>query len=65
MTIERSMEELDNVMQACIPSAVDTTWSNQVKENWDKYYKADVPAAMQDMKFSLAVEQAMKFDQEQ
>ena len=69
-TIEESMETLNNAIKNTIPAGIQTTWSETVRENWESYYTADVPAAMEDMKLSasnlrLAVEQAQAYDQEQ
>ena len=68
--IQQDMETLNGAITRNIPSRVETTWSDTVKGNWTQYYNADVPAAMEDMKLSatnlrLAVDQALKFDQEQ
>ena len=68
-TIEESMETLNNAIKNTIPAGIQTTWSETVRENWETYYTADVPAAMEDMKLSasnlrLAVEQALSYDQE-
>ena len=67
--IEEDMQVLDAAIKRNIPDGVQTTWSETVKANWDSYYSADVPAAMEDMKLSaanlrLAVEQALSYDQE-
>lgn len=69
-TIEESMETLDSAIKNTIPSGIQTTWSETVRENWENYYTSDVPSAMADMKLSatnlrLAIEQALKYDQEQ
>ena len=69
-TMQESMATLDNALKATIPDGIQTTWSETVRENWESYYTADVPQAMEDMKLSaanlrLAVEQAMAYDQEQ
>ena len=69
-TMQENMETLDNAIKNTIPSGIQTTWSETVKENWESYYNADVEAAMEDMKLSaanlrLAVEKALQFDQEQ
>ena len=69
-TIEESMETLDSAIKNTIPSGIQTTWSETVRENWENYYTSDVPSAMEDMKLSatnlrLAIEQALKYDQEQ
>lgn len=68
-TMQENMETLDNAIKQTIPSGIQTTWSETVRENWESYYGSDVPAAMEDMKLSaqnlrLAVEQALQYDQE-
>lgn len=69
-TMQESMATLDSAIKSTIPEGIQTTWSETVRENWESYYTADVPAAMEDMKMSatnlrLAVEQALQYDQEQ
>ena len=69
-SIQNSMETLDGAIKNTIPDGIQTTWSDTVRGNWESYYNADVPAAMEDMKLSasnlrLAVEQAQAYDQEQ
>ena len=69
-TMQDSMETLNNAIKQTIPAGIQTTWSETVRENWETYYSADVPAAMEDMKLSaanlrLAVEQALQYSQEQ
>jgi hypothetical protein len=69
-TMQESMETLNSAITSTIPDGIQTTWSETVRENWESYYTADVPAAMEDMKLSatnlrLAVEQALQYDQEQ
>ena len=68
--MEQQMEELNATIKRDIPDGVDTTWSNTVRSNWERYYGADIPEAMAEMKLSaanlrLAVEQALQYDQEQ
>ena len=67
--IENDMQVLDAAIKRNIPEGIQTSWSEVVRENWQTYYSADVPAAMEDMKLSaanlrLAVEQALRYDQE-
>ncbi len=67
--MQSDMETLNSAIKRNIPDGVQTTWSDQVRANWESYYSADVPAAMEDMKLSasnlrLAVEQALSYDQE-
>lgn len=69
-SIQDSMETLDSTIKNTIPEGIQTSWSETVRNNWEGYYTSDVPAAMEDMKLSatnlrLAVEQALKYDQEQ
>lgn len=69
-TMQESMATLDNAIKSTIPEGIQTTWSETVRENWESYYTADIPSAMEDMKMSaanlrLAVEQALQYDQEQ
>ena len=69
-TMEENMQTLDAAIKSAIPEGIQTTWSDTVRTNWETYYSADVPAAMEDMKLSatnlrLAVEQALSYDQEQ
>ncbi len=68
-TMQEDMETLNNAIKSTIPDGIQTTWSDTVRNNWEGYYSADVPAAMEDMKLSaanlrLAVEQALAYDQE-
>lgn len=69
-TMQDNMQTLDTAIKSTIPNGIQTTWSDTVRSNWESYYGADVPAAMEDMKLSatnlrLAVEQALAYDQEQ
>ena len=68
-TMEENMQTLDAAIKSTLPDGIQTTWSDTVRSNWESYYGADVPAAMEDMKLSaknlrLAVEQALAYDQE-
>jgi len=68
-TMQESMETLNTAFQRTIPSGIQTDWSETVKSNWETYYSADVPAAMEDMKLSaanlrMAVEQSDIYSQE-
>ncbi len=67
--IESAMETLDAAIKRNIPNGIETTWSDQVRNNWESYYGADIPEAMQDMKLSatnlrLAVDESLKYSQE-
>ena len=67
--MEQNLAELDAAIKRNIPDGVQTTWSDEVRNNWETYYSADVPAAMADMKLSatnlrMAVDQALKYSNE-
>ena len=68
-SIEESDETLNNAIKNTIPSGIQTTWSETVRSNWESYYTADIPQALEDMRLSatnlrMAVEQALNYDQE-
>lgn len=63
------METLNAAIKKTIPSGIQTTWSETVRENWESYYGSDVPEAMEEMKLSaqnlrIAVQKALEYDQE-
>lgn len=67
--VKNYMEELNNKINAYIPNELNTTWAENLKNNWTSYYSADIPEAMEEMKKSatnlrLAVDSALAFDQE-
>ena len=53
-SIAKDMEVLNQKFKTLIPERINTTWSNQVKENWEGYYSEEIPAAMENMKKSAA-----------
>lgn len=68
--MQESMEVLNTTIKNTIPSGIQTTWSETVRENWESYYTADVPEAMETMKMSaanlrLAVQQVLAYSKEQ
>lgn len=68
-SIEESMQTLDSAIKSTIPEGIQTDWSEIVRSNWEAYYTADVPVAMEDMKLSatnlrVAVQQALDYSQE-
>lgn len=68
-TMENCMETLDAAIKRNIPDGIETTWSDEVKNNWCQYYGSDVPEAMAEMKQSatnlrMAVEAALKYSGE-
>ncbi|MBR2828070.1 MAG: hypothetical protein IKE70_02410 [Bacilli bacterium] len=67
--ITRDMDELNSVIQRTIPNDIETTWSDTLKSNWNKYYDSSIPETMEDMKKSsanlrLAVQEALAYDTE-
>ena len=41
-TMQESMQVLHNAITNTIPSGIQTTWSQTVRDNWEGYYNADV-----------------------
>ena len=69
-SISDCMDTLDAAIKRNIPNGIETTWSDEVRSNWERYYSGDVPEAMETMKLSaanlrLAVDQALKYSKEQ
>lgn len=69
-TMEEDMQTLDKAIKSQIPDVIKTDWAYTVRANWEKYYSADVPEAMEAMKSSAenlrkAVEAAQRYNQEQ
>ncbi len=68
--IETKLDELNQKITKNIPSGVDTDWSEEVLNNWNGYYTADIPQALADMTLSAtnlnnAVDAALKYSNEQ
>lgn len=66
-TIERDIQELNSAINATVPHKIQTTWSEELADNWSKYYTSDVPETMEQMKASaenlrLAVQKALTYD---
>ena len=67
--ITRDMDELNSVIQRTIPNDIQTTWSETLQSNWNKYYDSSIPQTMEDMKKSstnlrLAIQEALAYDTE-
>ena len=67
--IKEDMETLNTAIRNTIPTGIQTSWAKALGDDWKQYYTGDIPAAMEDMEASarnlnLAVEQALKYDQE-
>ena len=50
--IDIAMKELNDMITKIIPEHVETQWSNELKENWVKYYNGSVQNAMDGMRAS-------------
>jgi hypothetical protein len=65
--IKSDMEELNTIFTQTAPG-MQLEWAETVRSNWESYYNADVPQAMDDMKKSahnlqIAVETAKQLNQ--
>lgn len=67
--IKSDLQELDMTIKRVIPDGIKTEWADQVRVNWESYYTADIPEAMEAMKNSasnlrLAVNEALSYSKE-
>lgn len=65
--IKHDMEELDTIFTQTAPG-MQLEWADTVRQNWQSYYNADIPAAMDDMiksahNLQAAVEAAKQISQ--
>lgn len=52
--ITEDMDELNEVILSTIPDGIETDWSYRVKQDWLNFYRADIPAAMEEIRLSAA-----------
>lgn len=52
--ITEDMDELNKVISETIPDGIETDWSYRVKQDWLNFYRADIPAAMEEIRLSAA-----------
>ncbi len=45
-----SMAILDDVIRETIPDRIDTDWSNELRESWQKYYNTSINENIEEMK---------------
>ena len=45
-----SMATLDDVIRETIPDRIDTEWSNELRESWQKYYNVNINENIDEMK---------------
>lgn len=45
-----SMATLDDVIRETIPDLIDTEWSNELRESWQKYYNVNINENIDEMK---------------
>lgn len=48
------MATLNQAIKDTIPAGIQTEWSETLSDNWNKYYTADIPNAMEEMKVSAS-----------
>lgn len=48
------MATLNQAIKDTIPAGIQTEWSEILSDNWNKYYTADIPNAMEEMKVSAS-----------
>ena len=67
-TIDEDMKELDDKIKKLIPDRVETHWSTELKERWEKFYAYSVKESMEDMMQSSvnlqnAVDKALEYNE--
>jgi hypothetical protein len=67
--ITADMDTLNSAINRNIPDGVETTWSEEVKANWDHYYSSDIPDTMGQMALSAsnlrqAVDDALSYSKQ-
>lgn len=68
-SLSEDMETLNKAIKDTIPAGIQTQWSETLSDNWNKYYTADIPNALAEMKLSasniqMAVQTTEEFSQE-
>lgn len=48
------MATLNQAIKDTIPAGIQTEWSETLSDNWNKYYTADIPSALEEMKLSAS-----------
>ena len=66
-SIEKDMEILNEVIQRTIPTDIETSWAEDLKDEWNMYYNSQVPEAMLGMSQSaqnlkMAVQEIVKYN---
>jgi hypothetical protein len=64
--MNESMATLDDVIRETIPDRIDTEWSNELRESWQKYYNVNINENIEEMRkngsiLRKAVEIALSF----
>ena len=64
--MNESMDTLDDVIRETIPDRIDTEWSNELREDWQKYYNTSINENLEQMRdngtiLRKAVEVALSF----
>ncbi len=66
-TIDESMKKLDATISKLIPSGVETDWSIELKERWERFYNESIKDGMAAMQLSAsnlqrAVDAALEYN---
>ena len=48
--MNESMATLDDVIRETIPDRIDTAWSNELRESWQKYYNTNISENIEEMR---------------
>ncbi len=68
--LENTMASLDETIKKNIPDRIDTTWANELRTDWQKYYNQEVINVLEEMRLNglylrKAVNKALEYSKGQ
>lgn len=68
--LENTMASLDETIKKNIPDRIDTTWANELRTDWQKYYNQEVINVLEEMRINglylrKAVNKALEYSKGQ
>lgn len=68
--LENTMASLDETIKKNIPDRIDTSWANELRADWQKYYNQEVVNVLEEMRLNglylrKAVNKALEYSKGQ
>ena len=68
--LENTMASLDETIKKNIPDRIDTTWANELRTDWQKYYNQEIINVLEEMRLNglylrKAVNKALEYSKGQ